>query len=200
MKDLATITATMTSLEIAELTGKRHDNVIRDIRKMFKELEIDPLNFEDTRIIKGVGDNPDRPSKMYKLDQYLSLMMLNKLSPEFTKQLMAQLPDIQIRTMLETLSAIDLTELPKEQFIYVAKEKVSGRYKVGISIHPKERIKQLNIGNPEELELIYTAQARDGFKTEKFVHKMLETSNIRSEWFSDISKLELNKSIELEAV
>ena len=29
---------TMSSLEIAELTGKRHDNVVRDIEKMFKDL------------------------------------------------------------------------------------------------------------------------------------------------------------------
>lgn len=32
------ISATMTSLEIAELTGKRHDHVLRDIRSMLSEL------------------------------------------------------------------------------------------------------------------------------------------------------------------
>ena len=32
------ISATMTSLEIAELTGKRHDHVLRDIRSMLNEL------------------------------------------------------------------------------------------------------------------------------------------------------------------
>ncbi len=37
---------TMTSPEIAELTGKRLDNVNRDIEKMFAELEIDLLKFE----------------------------------------------------------------------------------------------------------------------------------------------------------
>ena len=31
---------TMSSLEIAELTGKRHDNVLADIRKMLKELDL----------------------------------------------------------------------------------------------------------------------------------------------------------------
>ncbi len=41
---------TMTSLEIAELTGKRHDNVMRDIRSMLLELhgEGGVLSFEDT--------------------------------------------------------------------------------------------------------------------------------------------------------
>jgi phage regulator Rha-like protein len=33
-------------LEIAELTGKRHANVLRDIRMILDELEIDELKFE----------------------------------------------------------------------------------------------------------------------------------------------------------
>lgn len=37
---------TMSSVEIAELTGKLHKNVLRDITKMFEELEIGALNFE----------------------------------------------------------------------------------------------------------------------------------------------------------
>jgi len=37
---------TSTSLDIAERTGKRHDNVVRDIKKMFKGLEIDALKSE----------------------------------------------------------------------------------------------------------------------------------------------------------
>ena len=37
---------TMTSREIAELTGKEHFNVTRDIREMFESLEIDAFSFE----------------------------------------------------------------------------------------------------------------------------------------------------------
>lgn len=41
---------TMTSREIAELTGKRHDNVMSDIRKMLTELHgnLGVLTFQDT--------------------------------------------------------------------------------------------------------------------------------------------------------
>lgn len=37
---------TMSSREIAELTGKRHDNVLADIRGMLAELKIDVLTFQ----------------------------------------------------------------------------------------------------------------------------------------------------------
>lgn len=40
--------ATMSSREIAELTGKRHDQVLRDIRNMLEQLEIGAHRFEGT--------------------------------------------------------------------------------------------------------------------------------------------------------
>ncbi|MHC1826456.1 Rha family transcriptional regulator [Klebsiella pneumoniae] len=56
----------MTSLEIAELTGKRHDNVIRDVRKMLEELN--GLSFE------GVNEETYKDAKgetrtLYRLDR-----------------------------------------------------------------------------------------------------------------------------------
>ncbi|EMM1887363.1 Rha family transcriptional regulator [Klebsiella pneumoniae] len=57
----------MTSLEIAELTGKRHDNVIRDIRKMLDEIYPDGglLSFEDTYVNTQNGET----YSMYRLDR-----------------------------------------------------------------------------------------------------------------------------------
>ena len=37
---------TMSSLQIAEITGKEHRNVMRDIRETLDQAEIDPLKFE----------------------------------------------------------------------------------------------------------------------------------------------------------
>lgn len=46
MSEVINRTTTMSSREIAELTGKRHDNVKRDVAAMLKELEVDVLKFE----------------------------------------------------------------------------------------------------------------------------------------------------------
>lgn len=44
-----TVNMTMTSLEIAEFCGKRHDNVLTDVRNMLIELGIDATEFSVTQ-------------------------------------------------------------------------------------------------------------------------------------------------------
>lgn len=48
---------TMSSMEIAELTGKRHDNVMSDIRKMLNELGLNAPDFSGTQ---KYGNNNER--------------------------------------------------------------------------------------------------------------------------------------------
>ena len=55
-------TQTMTSLEIATLTGKQHKNVMRDITKLLKELGLDVLKFEHIYF-----DSMNRKRNQFKL-------------------------------------------------------------------------------------------------------------------------------------
>ena len=49
MKELSTVIGqTMSSREISDLTGKRHDNVVSDISKMFMELGVNAPDFQGT--------------------------------------------------------------------------------------------------------------------------------------------------------
>lgn len=67
---------TMSSREIAELTGKRHDNVLRDIEKMAKDLEIlDRLKFEVSEEINNLGFPVQR--KVYKLNKEETLILVS---------------------------------------------------------------------------------------------------------------------------
>jgi len=49
---------TMSSLEIAELTGKRHDNVMQDIRNTLEQAGIDALKFEGYYTASNGKQNP----------------------------------------------------------------------------------------------------------------------------------------------
>lgn len=55
---------TMSSREIAELTGKRHDNVLADVRGMLAELKIDVLTFQGIYL-----DSMNRQKIEYLLDR-----------------------------------------------------------------------------------------------------------------------------------
>jgi phage regulator Rha-like protein len=65
---------TMSSREIAELTGKRHDHVLRDIRAMFADLDLSP-NFGEK--VEATGG---RPSTVYHLDRDLTDCLLTGYS------------------------------------------------------------------------------------------------------------------------
>lgn len=62
---------TMTSVEIAKLTGKEHRNVLVDIRKMFDELEIDLLKFQQ---IEKFANNRER--EIYALPKHECMVLV----------------------------------------------------------------------------------------------------------------------------
>lgn len=68
----------MTSKVIAELTGKRHDNVIRDVRKMLDEIYPDGglLSFEDTYVNTQNGET----YSMYRLDRKHTFILVSGYS------------------------------------------------------------------------------------------------------------------------
>lgn len=73
----------MSSLEIAEITGKRHDNILRDIAKMLAEL-IEPISSNLRNEIQHVEtnyqDGRGRFQPMMVLDKELTFTLLSRYS------------------------------------------------------------------------------------------------------------------------
>ncbi|OYX67697.1 MAG: hypothetical protein B7Y95_22505 [Rhizobiales bacterium 32-66-11] len=75
---------TMSTLEIADLTGKRHDNVVRDTRVMLAELHGEDrlLSFEGTVSRPNPSGGAPIPSKCYDLPKRETLVLVSGYSIE----------------------------------------------------------------------------------------------------------------------
>lgn len=113
--------ATMSSLEIAELTGKRHDNVVRDILEMLKALKIDALSF------KGIySDSMNRPQTQYWLDRELTETLITGYSIELRNKVIRRLHELEAQQAkpreLSTLELLQIAMESEQQRIQLAGE------------------------------------------------------------------------------
>lgn len=75
MSDLMKVALVMSSLEIAGLTGKRHDNVMRDIEVMLKELKLNVPQFSGTAFYKV--NNATREREIFNLPKRETLILVS---------------------------------------------------------------------------------------------------------------------------
>lgn len=75
MKEIALNNLTMSSLEIAELTGKQHKNVLADVRSMLNELETDWAEFS-----AQYKDASGKTNVMYNLPKRECLILVSHYS------------------------------------------------------------------------------------------------------------------------
>ena len=78
------------------------------------------------------------------------------------------------------------------EYVYVIK--CQDYYKIGKANNVDSRLRDLQVSNPYDLELIKTFEVDDGFRFEKFLHKTFKNKHSRGEWFKlsreDLVKIE----------
>ena len=107
MMNIGQADLTMTSLELAELTGKRHDHVKADIEKMLKTLGSDIPSFREVST-----NNQNQKVTFYKLPKDLTLTLItgysipirHKVNQRFLEQ--ESQPKTQAQLALQTAVAL----------------------------------------------------------------------------------------------
>lgn len=105
MEELINSTNKITSLEIAELTGKRHADILRAIEKMQDAwVKIGQRNFTLTSYV----DNSNRDKPMYKLSKTESLYIATKFNDVARAKVILRWEELELKNTKPLLSEIDL--------------------------------------------------------------------------------------------
>lgn len=97
-------TQTMTSREIADLTGKRHDNVKRTIEDLLNKGLIESPQIEEVRTATNIG-------KCYAVGKRDSFVIVARLSPEFTARLVDRWQELEEKVQQPAINLNDPAQL-----------------------------------------------------------------------------------------
>ncbi len=94
---LTTIQKTMSSLEIAELTDKRHDHVMTDIKKMFESLGINAPEFSGTQTY---GNNNTR--EVFNLPKRETLILVSGYSIDLRAKIIDRWDELESQKQMSS--------------------------------------------------------------------------------------------------
>ncbi len=95
---------TMSSIEIASLTGKRHDNVMVDVRNMLFQLNKDGLSFQGT-----YRDSMNREKPCYHLPQRECLILVSGYSIPMRARIIDRWQELERRAQAPVVPALPQT-------------------------------------------------------------------------------------------
>ncbi len=181
----------ISTLFLARGFNRRHNIILRLIYKYKKEFsELGDLKEIDYPSTGG------RPAKGYLLNinQIFFLFSVMRNNDDLSDLQIEIILHKDISTLYNLIKDFDC-DIDTQRYVYGAIDE-HHRIKIGISKDPVKRIKQLNIGNGDKLELVFTRLAiNEGYQDEVKLHNECRKYLIHSEWYTDdvLKLIELNK-------
>lgn len=168
------------SFLLAQGLGRNH-RFIKDLIEKYRE-QFEFLSTIKTRKLKATGGRP-AIEFLLTYDQVTFLISVIRNSLEVIDLKYKMIKATTLVKAMELINDFDFAE-SSLRYVYAAVDE-SGRVKIGISNDPVERVKNLNIGNADVLQLVFTKEAKGpGYSDEVKLHRKCEPFKIRSEWFS----------------
>lgn len=106
MTQQASNVQTMSSVEIAELTGKEHKNVKRDIVSLLDQLVVDKLKFERT-----YKDSMNRDQHCYELDKHHTLALVTGYSAPLRMAIIKRWDELEQKSQCGTQAPAQLSRM-----------------------------------------------------------------------------------------
>ena len=113
---------------------------------------------------------------------FLSMRSNSEKSKAAVSSIVAQISDS--KAIIRALQDFEVPDDLPDMYVYAIRESESGRIKVGISRDPETRLKQLQTGNSQQLELVAYRKAENRYQDEAPTHQLLGGYLVRGEWFS----------------
>jgi hypothetical protein len=111
------------------------------------------------------------------------LVKSRKTQDKFVDEVISKVTDA--KAIIAALEDFEIPENLPPMYVYAIRNKTTRRVKLGISQNPERRLKELQIGNDCELELVAFRKAENRFKDEKALHRENAPLRVRGEWFDD---------------
>ena len=143
MKELInTIEQTMSSFEIAKLTGKRHDHVIRDIRELnkgYEKLYLPKIGLKHR--ISDLGFGRQRNDPYFELTKMQTFDLLTGYNTELRIKVNRRWAELEALTQIKmpkSLNVYGMEALPYVEWLLLHNYSVtSGQYHARIRKHPQ---------------------------------------------------------------
>ena len=141
---------------------------------------------DDNRKVGKLADGMQREQETNFLTERGVLQLLvksRKTQDKFVDEVISKVHDA--KAIIAALEDFEIPENLPPMYVYAIRNKTTRRIKLGISQNPERRLKELQIGNDCELELVAFRKAENRFKDEKALHRENAPYHVRSEWFDD---------------
>lgn len=190
-----------TSLILAEVSGKSHKNVLRDIRAEMANISpgshLSPAGV--ARILSGFQEMSYKGAdggirKCYYLSEEAFLQMSLRYSAQIRGKFILAFVDYRNALLNIQKARVLETSLPQikssRSFVYLIQGVSTGMLKIGVSNNPELRVKQMQTGSPDELVLVYTSLVcSNAFAIEAEVHEHFAEYRDKGEWFNSDLKV-----------
>ena len=181
----------VSTLTIAKLFEKRHDNVLRDFESAYKELS-DLLNFEEFKKFKKNEvtfiDNRQRSQKVFKINRtlfnYVVLGYTGRNAKIYRAKFILAFEELEKQVKIFLTQQTIYPNLKRQQ-VYILKNTITNMIKVGVTNDIKRRLSELQNASGCEINVEYLAPKSDNAQQiESFIHKKLSAKRGIGEWFN----------------